>query len=244
MPLIHGPDGAKLSKRHGALGVEAYREMGYLPEAMRNYLARLSWSHGNDEFFTTAQAVEWFDLDQIGKSPARFDFAKLENLSGQHIRAATDADLVGEIERYLAAHNMPALSEAARHGLLRAMPGMKERAKTISELLEMGRFILESRPLRPDAAATKTLRNVSRSMLAGLTSRLQNASWTASDLEANLRAFAEGESLGLGKVAQPLRVALTGRTVSPSVFEMMEILGREESLARLGDCARTLTEGT
>jgi glutamyl-tRNA synthetase len=242
IPLIHGPDGAKLSKRHGALGVEAYREMGFLPEAVRNYLARLGWSHGNDEFFTTEQAVEWFDLAQIGRSPARFDFAKLENLSGQHIRAATDAELVREIQAYLAAHKRPGLSDEARSQLLRAMPRMKERAKTLPELLEMGRFILAPRPIEPDEAGTKVLRNVSHSMLASLTSRLQNASWTASDLEANLREFAEAESVGLGKVAQPLRVALTGRTVSPSVFDMMEILGQEESLARIGDCAEALSE--
>jgi glutamyl-tRNA synthetase len=242
IPLIHGPDGAKLSKRHGALGIDAYRQMGYLPEAMRNYLARLGWSHGDDEFFTTEQAVEWFDLRQIGRSPARFDFAKLENLCGQHIRAASDATLLAAIEDYLAAHNQPKLDPALRSSMLRAMPGMKERAKTVPDLLEMARFLLERRPIEPDAAGAKALRNVSHGMLNGLTSRLQHASWTASDLEASLRAFAEDESVGLGKIAQPVRVALTGRTVSPSVFDMMVILGKDETLARIGDCARTLTE--
>jgi glutamyl-tRNA synthetase len=242
IPLIHGPDGAKLSKRHGALGIDAYREMGYLPEAMRNYLARLGWSHGDDEFFTTEQAVQWFDLGRIGRSPARFDFAKLESLCGQHIRAASDAALLAAIEDYLAAHNRPTPDPALRSAMLRAMPGMKERAKTIQDLLEMARFLLESRPIEPDAAGAKVLQNVSHGMLGGLTSRLQNASWTASDLEASLRAFAEDESVGLGKIAQPLRVALTGRTVSPSVFDMMVILGKDESLARIGDCARALTE--
>ncbi|WP_111430634.1 glutamate--tRNA ligase [Rhodobacteraceae bacterium DSL-40] len=241
IPLIHGPDGKKLSKRHGALGVEAYREMGYLPEAMRNYLARLGWSHGDEEFFTTPQAVEWFDLPQIGKSPARFDFAKLENLCGQHIRASEDDVLLAHIEDYLAAHGHAPLPDRVRAQVLRAMPGLKERAKTIPQLLEMARFATESRPFEPDAAARKALANVSQRMLIDLTSRLQHASWTASELEGVVREFAQAESLGLGKIAQPLRAALTGRTVSPSVFDMMEILGKEESLARIEDCAEALT---
>jgi glutamyl-tRNA synthetase len=244
IPLIHGPDGAKLSKRHGALGVEAYREMGYLPEAMRNYLARLGWSHGDDEFFSTEQAIGWFDLPQIGKSPARFDFAKLENLSGQHVRTADDARLVAAIDDYIAVHNLPPLSEDQRDRLLAAMPGMKERAKTIPQLIEMGAFILDPRPKDQDPKADRILANVSRGMLKRLTTRLQNASWTAHDLEAALRDFAESESLGLGKLAQPLRVALTGRTVSPSVFDMMEVLGRDESLARIDECAAGLPAET
>ena len=243
IPLIHGPDGAKLSKRHGALGVDAYRDMGFLPEAMRNYLARLGWSHGNDEFFTTAQAIEWFDLEHLGKAPARFDFSKLTHLSGQHIRAADDAALLAEIDAYLASQHRPPLPEARRGALLQAMPGMKERAKTLPELLEMGRYLLENRPIAPDDEAAKLLTSVSRGMLARLTSRLQHATWSASSLEASVRDFACEEGLGLGKVAQPVRVALCGRTVSPSVFEMMEILGRDESLARLGDCANTADAG-
>ncbi|WP_424926700.1 glutamate--tRNA ligase [Amaricoccus tamworthensis] len=240
IPLIHGPDGAKLSKRHGALGVEAYREMGYMAEAMRNYLARLGWSHGDDEFFTTAQAVEWFDLDKVGKSPARFDFKKLENLSGQHIRMASNEQLLKEIEEYFAAHNKPPLDETRRELLLQAMDGMKERAKTLPQLIDMGRFILEERPFETDAPAQKVLRNVSQGMLKDLTTRLQHATWTPSDIEASVREFAEENQTGLGKIAQPLRVALTGRTVSPSVFDMMSILGREESLARINDCANSL----
>jgi glutamyl-tRNA synthetase len=240
IPLIHGPDGAKLSKRHGALGVEAYRDMGYLPEAMRNYLARLGWSHGDDEFFTTEQAVEWFDLAQIGRSPARFDFAKLENLSGQHIRAAEDGVLLAHVENFLAAQKKPPLDDTQRGRMLRAMPGLKERAKTIPQMLEMARFLLNSRPMEPDKAASKVLDSVSQSMLTDLTSRLQHANWTGPELEGAVRAFAQAESLGLGKIAQPLRVALTGRTVSPSVFDMMEILGKEESLARLEDCTKIL----
>ena len=244
IPLIHGPDGAKLSKRHGALGVEAYREMGYLPEAMRNYLARLGWSHGNDEFFTTEQAIDWFDLPQIGKSAARFDFAKLENLSGQHIRAAGDARLVAAISDYLAVHNQPVLTEEQRRMLTAAMPGMKERAKTIPQLIEMGAFILDPKPASMDPKADRILASVSRGMLERLTTRLHHASWTSHELEADLRDFAEAESLGLGKLAQPLRVALTGRTVSPSVFDMMEVLGRDESLARITECAAGLPTET
>lgn len=244
IPLIHGPDGAKLSKRHGALGLEAYRKMGYLPEAMRNYLARLGWSHGDDEFFTTEQAIEWFDLPQVGRSPARFDLARLENLSGQHIRAADDQRLVDAIDDYLAVHHRAPLTEAQRAGLTAAMPGMKERAKTIPQLIEMGAFLLDPRPSEIDPKAAKLLGHVSRSMLHRLTTRLQHASWNSHDLEAVLREFAEAESLGLGKIAQPLRVALTGRTVSPSVFDMMEVLGREETLARIDECAAGLLAGT
>lgn len=237
IPLIHGPDGAKLSKRHGALGVEAYRDMGFLPEGMRNYLARLGWSHGNDEFFTTEQAVAWFDLSHLGKAPARFDFSKLTHLSGQHIRAAEDETLLAEVEAFLASQGRPPVPQARRGALLRAMPGMKERAKTIPELLEMGRFVLTDRPVEPDEAAAKLLDARSRDMLGRLISRLQHATWEASGLEACVRDFAVEEGMGLGKVAQPMRAALTGRSVSPSVFDMMEILGREESLARLADYA-------
>jgi len=244
IPLIHGPDGAKLSKRHGALGVEAYRDMGFLPEAMRNYLARLGWSHGNDEFFTTAQAVEWFDLEHLGRAPARFDFGKLTHLSGQHIRAAGDADLLAAIDDFLASQRRPPVPAARRDALLAAMGGMKERARTLPELLEMGRFLLEDRPIGADPAAEKLLDSASRDMLGRLTSRLQHASWAASELEACVRDFANEEGLGLGKVAQPMRAALTGRTVSPSVFQMMEILGRDESLARLADCANTPVVGS
>jgi glutamyl-tRNA synthetase len=237
IPLIHGPDGAKLSKRHGALGVDAYRDMGYLPEAMRNYLARLGWSHGNDEFFTTEQAIAWFDLSHLGKAPARFDFDKLEALSGQHIRAADDAELLVEVEAFLAAQKKPRLKGEVRAQMLKVMPELKTRARTIPQILEMAHFLLGDRPFVPDAAAAKVMASVSDGMLDRLTSRLRDASWTAGDLEAVVRDFAASEGLGLGKVAQPLRVALTGRTVSPGVFDMMQVLGREESLARLRECA-------
>jgi glutamyl-tRNA synthetase len=240
IPLIHGADGKKLSKRHGALGVDAYRDMGYTPEAMRNYLARLGWSHGNDEFFTTDQAIEWFDLSHLGKAPARFDFAKLESLSGQHIRAASDSVLLAELEAFLAVQNRPALTEEQRAKMLQAMPGLKERAKILPHVLDMASFLLETRPFAPDAAAAKVLAGMPAGMMEKLTSLLRNANWTAGDLEKVVRDFSAGEALGLGKVAQPLRVALSGRTVSLGVFDMMEILGREESLARLEDCAKSV----
>lgn len=240
IPLIHGADGKKLSKRHGALGVEAYRDMGFLPEAMRNYLARLGWSHADAEFFTTAEAVSWFDLGHLGKAPARFDFGKLENLSGQHMRAADDDALLAETEAYLAAQKRSGLTDRERDQMRRAMPGLKERARTIPQLLDMAHFILGHRPFVPDAAAEKALASIAPGILAGLTSRLRNVSWTASAIETVVREIADAESLGLGKVAQPVRAALTGRTVSPSVFDMLEILGREESIARLEDCLKTV----
>ena len=236
IPLIHGPDGAKLSKRHGALGVEAYREMGFLPSAMRNYLARLGWSHGDEEFFTTEQAIAWFGLDHIGRSPARFDMAKLTNLNGHHIRATPDTELAGYIESYIAAQNRPPLDPDRLARLTAALPGLKERAKTIPEILDMAYYLLADRPLEPDEKAAKQLTEETRPMLARLTERLRNASpWTAGSLEDTVRAFAEEEGLKLGKIAQPMRAALTARVVSPGVFEVAETLGREESLARLED---------
>ncbi|PZQ49410.1 MAG: glutamate--tRNA ligase [Rhodovulum sulfidophilum] len=236
IPLIHGEDGGKLSKRHGALGVDAYRDMGYLPEAMRNYLARLGWSHGNDEFFTTEQAIAWFDLGHLGKAPARFDFKKLEALSGQHIRACPDAELLGELEAFLAARKSPPLTEAQRALMLRAMPGLKERSKILPDILDMAHFILGERPFVPDEAARKALVGAGPELLADLTSQLREVDWHPANIETTVRQFAEKRGLGLGKVAQPLRAALTGRTISPGVFDMMDILGREECLARLGDC--------
>lgn len=244
IPLIHGADGKKLSKRHGALGVDAYRDMGYPAEAMRNYLARLGWSHGNDEFFTTAQAIDWFDLSHLGKAPARFDFAKLESLSGQHIRAMDDSALLAEIEDFLAAQKRPALTATERSQMLRAMPGLKERAKTLPQVIDMASFILGKRPFAPDAAGVKALAAAPAGMMEKLTSRLREANWTPSDLEAVVREFSAEAGLGLGKVAQPLRVALSGRTVSLGVFDMMDILGQTESLARLEDCVNSVATGT
>ncbi|MGB5556647.1 MAG: glutamate--tRNA ligase [Paracoccaceae bacterium] len=235
IPLIHGEDGKKLSKRHGATGTEDYQAMGYPAAGMRNYLARLGWSHGDDEFFTDEQAREWFDLDGIGKAPARFDTKKLENLCGQHIAASDDAALVAEIERFLAASGQPTLTERQRDGLTRAMFSLKERAKTFPELLEKAHFILCDRPVMPDDKAAGTLDAVSRSILSELTPQLQNASWNRDTLEAVIASVAEANDTKLGKLAAPLRAALAGRSVSPSVFDMMLVLGREETLARLQD---------
>jgi glutamyl-tRNA synthetase len=242
VPLIHGPDGAKLSKRHGALGVEAYREMGYLPEALRNYLVRLGWSHGDDEIISTAQLVEWFDLDGINKSPARFDFKKLEDLNGHYIRAASDAELMARIADLLPLiEGGPAikakLDEAggwARLGA--AMGGLKERAKTLRELIDGAHYLYADRPIAPDEKAAKLLDAEGRAALAALIPRLEAVDdWTAPTLEGAVRAYAEEAGLKLGKVAQPVRAALTGRSVSPPIFDVMAVLGRDESLARLRD---------
>ncbi len=237
IPLIHGPDGKKLSKRHGALGVEEYQAMGYPAAGMRNYLARLGWSHGDDEFFTDAQATEWFGTDGIGKSPARFDFKKLENLSGQHIAVADDAALQQEIADYLVASGQPALTETQMAGLGDAMYCLKERARTFPELLEKAHFVLGSRPFAPDEKAAKQLDAVSRGILSELTPQLQNASWTRDTLEEAVAAVAEANGTKLGKLAGPLRAALAGRSVTPSVFDMMLVIGREETLARLTDAS-------
>lgn len=235
IPLIHGPDGKKLSKRHGALGAQEYQAMGYPAAGMRNYLARLGWSHGDDEFFTDAQAQEWFGFDGIGKSPARFDTKKLENLCGQHIAISDDAALRQEISAYLEAAGQPALTDAQSQGLESAMYCLKDRARTFPELLEKAHFVLASRPLDRDAKAEKALASVSDGILEELTPQLQNASWVRDDLEALLNAFAEAHDTKFGKLAAPLRAVLAGRAVTPSVFDMMLILGREETLARLAD---------
>lgn len=235
IPLIHGPDGKKLSKRHGALGVEEYAAMGYPPAAMRNYLARLGWSHGDDELFTDAQAIEWFDLGGIGKSPARLDFKKLENVCQWHIAQMEDAALLGDIETYLAAANQPALSQSQKDGLKSALYCTKDRAKSLPELLMKAAFVLTERPIKPDEKALGTLDNVSRGILKSLTAQLQNATWTREGLETLIGAVAEAHETKLGKLAAPLRAALSGQTVSPSVFDMMLVLGRDESIARLTD---------
>ncbi|MHA6262112.1 glutamate--tRNA ligase [Arenibacterium sp. CAU 1754] len=235
IPLIHGPDGKKLSKRHGALGAQEYQAMGYPAAGMRNYLARLGWSHGDDEFFTDEQARAWFDLDGIGKSPARFDLKKLENLCGQHIAITDDAALRREIVAYLAAAGQPALTETQENDLERAMYCLKDRAKTFPEIIEKAHFVLTSRPVERDEKANKALETVSNGILSELTPHLQSASWTRDDLEASLNAFAEAQGTKFGKLAGPLRAALAGRMVTPSVFDMMLILGRDEVLARLSD---------
>ena len=240
VPLIHGPDGAKLSKRHGALGVEAYREMGYLPEALRNYLLRLGWSHGDDEIISTEQAIRWFDIDAVGRAPARFDFAKLDNLNGHYIREADDARLVALVaERLDANRSGSALSDGDRDRLLRAMPGLKPRAKTIVELADKARFYVAPRPIgRTPEAAKAADAGGARSGLRGACRRSRGgASGTAAALEAKRSApLCRGATaLKLGAVAQPLRAALTGSTASPGIFEVMEVLGRDESLGRIAD---------
>ena len=235
IPLIHGPDGKKLSKRHGAVGLEEYQAMGYPAAGMRNYLTRLGWAHGDAEYFTDDQAKEWFDLAGIGRAPARLDFKKLENLSGQHIAAMPDAALLPEIEAYLDAAGAKSLSQAQRGGLSRALYCVKDRAKTFPELIEKAHFVLSSRPFQPDEKAAKVLDTVSRGILKELTPHLQNASWERDMLEAAVGEVAEAHGIGLGKIAGPLRAALAGRTVSPSVFDMMLVIGREETVARLKD---------
>ncbi|MBO9430107.1 glutamate--tRNA ligase [Sulfitobacter sp. R18_1] len=237
IPLIHGADGKKLSKRHGALGAQEYQVMGYPAAGMRNYLTRLGWSHGDDEFFTDAQAQEWFDLDGIRKSPAQFDLKKLENLCGQHIAQADDAALRREIEAYLEAAGEPALTEGQAEGLERAMYCLKDRAKKFPELLEKAAFVLAERPITPDEKAAKNLDTVSRGILSELTPQLQNASWNKETLEEVLNGFAAAHDTKFGKLAGPLRAALAGRAVTPSVFDMMLVLGRDETLARLTDAA-------
>lgn len=235
IPLIHGPDGKKLSKRHGAVGVEEYQAMGYPAAGMRNYLSRLGWSHGDAEFFTDVQATEWFDLTGIGRAPARLDFKKLENLCGQHIAATPDAALLQEITAYFAAAGQPALSAAQQDRLASALYCLKQRAKTFPELIEKARFALESRPIVPDHAAAAALSSVSRGILKELTPRLQNATWRKPELEAILTEVASAHGIGFGALATPLRVALAGRTVSPGIYDMMLVIGQDETIARLND---------
>ena len=237
IPLIHGPDGKKLSKRHGALGAQEYQAMGYPAAGMRNYLARLGWSHGDDEFFTDAQAKDWFDLDGIRRSPAQFDLRKLENICGQHIAIADDAALRRECEAYLAAANLPALTAAQSTGLEAALYCLKERAKTLPELIEKAHFVLTSRPIEADEKAAKNLDDAARDMLRELTPHLQNGSWDKETLEEVMNGFAAARDTKFGKLAGPLRAALAGRAVTPSVFDMMLVLGRGETLARLTDAA-------
>ncbi|MBB4266081.1 glutamate--tRNA ligase [Roseospira visakhapatnamensis] len=235
IPLIHGPDGAKLSKRHGALGTEAYRDMGILPEAMRNYLLRLGWGHGDDDIITDAQARAWFDLGGVGRAPARFDSAKLTSLNGHYLRHADDARLVDLIAARLETEAGPVDDEGLRR-LLTGMPGLKDRAKTLVDLAASAAFYVRPRPLTLDDKARKQVRGEGAAVLGLLRDRLGTVEpWTRAALEEDARALAEAEGLKLGKVAQPIRAAVTGSTVSPPIFEVMEILGRAETLARLAD---------
>jgi glutamyl-tRNA synthetase len=248
VPLLHGPDGAKLSKRHGALGIDAYRAMGYLPAAMRNYLVRLGWSHGDQEIFSTAEMVAAFDLPQIGRSPARFDYAKLESLNGHYIRQTPDAELLAETERVLphiaGGEELAARLDAElRRKLLAAMPGLKERAKTLVELVDSARFLYARRPIRLDERAAALLTPEARAMIAALLPVLETVEpWTQPRLEAAVRGFAEARGARLGSIAQPLRAALTGRITSPGIFDVLDVLGKAESLARLRDQAQQSVE--
>ncbi len=235
IPLIHGPDGKKLSKRHGATGVEEYQAMGYPAAGMRNYLTRLGWAHGDAEIFTTAEALKMFDLKGIGRAPARLDFKKLENTCGHHMAMTDDAALLHELEGFLQAAGRPALTEAQRDRLSRGLYCVKDRAKTFPELLEKAQFALTERPVVADEAAAKALDTVSRGILKSLTPRLQNASWTKEGLESILNDAAAENGIGFGKLAAPLRAALAGRSATPSVFDMMLVIGRDETIARLSD---------
>ena len=237
IPLIHGPDGKKLSKRHGALGVEEYQMMGYPAAGMRNYLTRLGWAHGDAEIFTTEEALAMFDLDGIGRAPARLDFKKLEHVCGQHIARTDDAALLHEIEAYLAVTGQPALTQTQHALMLKGMYCLRDRAKTFPELLEKARFALTTRPVAVDPAAAAHLDTVSRGILKTLTLQLQNATWEKPELETILAAAAEGAGIGFGKLAQPLRAAIAGRTATPSVYDMMLVIGREETIARLNEAA-------
>ncbi|MCK0166455.1 glutamate--tRNA ligase [Jannaschia sp. S6380] len=234
IPLIHGADGKKLSKRHGALGVEEYAEMGFPAQALRNYLARLGWSHGDDEFFEDVQAREWFDLDGIGRAPARLDLKKLENLSGQHLSAMTDDEVLAATLDW---NDRVGGAPIDRAALARAIPLVKEASRTLPQLLDRARFVLAERPILPDEKAAKALDPDGRELLAELTPHLRNASWSRDVLEAVVGDLAQSRGLGLGKIAGPLRAAIAGRTATPSVFDMMIVLGPDETLARISDAA-------
>jgi glutamyl-tRNA synthetase len=241
IPLIHGPDGAKLSKRHGALGVDAYRNMGYLPEAMRNYLARLGWSHGDDEIFTTEQMIEWFSLENVGKSAARFDYAKLEHLNGHYMRSAPDENLLDAFMGFLVqAEDGQALlrkiDERMKAKLLLALPGLKERAKTLQELKVASAFLFDDP--EPDEKAQQILRGEGLLVLKSIYPVLEaNSSWTAASLEADVKHFASKHGLKLGQIAQPLRAALTGTSTSPGIFDVMAVLEKAATMRRIGKAA-------
>lgn len=233
IPLIHGSDGAKLSKRHGALGVEAYQEMGYLPEALRNYLLRLGWSHGDAEIISTEEAIQWFDLDHVGRSPARFDFNKLANLNGHYIRETANERLVTLLAPFLETQLKQVLTQEQKDILHRGMNGLKQRAKTLVELAENALFYINSPSL--DEEAQKLLEGDGLDLLDMMANQLTvipENNWTEVYLESHARQIAEEKDIKLGKIAQPLRAALTGKTISPSVFEIMGVLGKRETLNR------------
>ena len=240
VPLIHGQDGAKLSKRHGALGVEAYRdELGILPEALSNYLLRLGWGHGDDEFITREQAIQWFDLADVGRSPSRFDTKKLENLNGHYLREADDARLVTLVESLVEAAAGRKITDEDRALLLRSMAFLKPRARDLRDLADGAAFLFRTRPIDMDERASLLLDDSAIALLDKIHHAIAGATdWSAEALEEAVRRVAENEGSGLGKVAQPLRAALTGRTTSPGIFDVLSLLGREESLARVADRLR------
>jgi len=241
IPLIHGPDGGKLSKRHGALGAEAYRAMGYLPEALCNYLARLGWSHGDDEIMSMEQMIEWFDIADVNKGAARFDLKKLEAINGHYIRHGDDRRLASAMLSILpdmegGSYYRERLDDDTEDRLVAAMPGLKERAKTLVELADGARFLFARRPLENEDKAERILAEGGRDVLSALYSQLEALpDWQIETLETCIRTFADANDLKLGKVAQPLRAALTGRTTSPGVFDVLAVLGRDEALGRIGD---------
>ncbi len=236
LPMILGPDGAKLSKRHGALGVDAYRDMGYLPEAMRNYLLRLGWAHGDDEIISTEQAIAWFDLAGIGKSAARFDVAKLENLNGVYMREKAPEALLPDLLKTIARLNGKEVNAAERARLEIALPGLKERATNLVELAKNAGFLFAQRPLTIDSGAEKLLTAEARGRLKGLAAAFEvMKEWTPATIEASIRQFADANGIKLGQAAQPLRAALTGSTTSPGIFDVLLALGQKESVARIQD---------
>jgi glutamyl-tRNA synthetase len=244
VPLILGTDGAKLSKRKGAPGLESFRAMGYLPAGLRNYLVRLGWSHGDDEIISTEQMIEWFDIDGINKAPGRLDFAKLADVNSHYIRQASDAELMRRIREFLPeAEGGPGLvAKVEKVGwdkLAAALPSLKGRAKTLKELIDGAAYLFAERPLALEDKAAQALDPDARAMLARLLPHLESlADWQVPALEAAVRAFADAAGQKLGKVAQPLRAALTGKSVSPPVFDVMAVLSREEALARIRDQAQ------
>ena len=244
IPLIHGPDGAKLSKRHGALGVDAYRSLGYLPAAVRNYLVRLGWAHGDQETFSTGEMIAAFELSGIGRSPSRFDFAKLENLNGIYMRGASVDEIMAALDVVMPELGPPRgigtmLAPHLRTMLTIAMPGLKERAKTLVELLDSAGYLYATRPLQLEEKAAALLDDDARKRIGLLAASLAGvADWSAASTEAAVRTFAEEHSLKLGQVAQPLRAALTGKSTSPGLFDVLAVLGRDECLARLADIAK------
>lgn len=236
IPLIHGPDGAKLSKRHGALGVDAYRDMGYLPEAVLNYLCRLGWSHGDDEIFSMEQAIEWFDIIDVNKGAARFDFDKLSSLNAKYIDQSDNDRLIALVLPGIEAALGKPVSETVRQRLAAGMDSLKSRADTIPQLVELSLFYCFDRPLSYTEKAEKMLDEDSRARLAGIRAPLAAIdTWNQETVEAAVKAHVEANGLKLGMVAQPLRAALTGSNVSPGIFEVASVLGRDETLGRIED---------